>query len=245
MLQNLTLNLFRNIALTLVVSGVLNVYGIDTSIDSNSQDNGVQSACFAWNSTDLSCAVFVARQIPVLKFNSSVWNENDFYWYLAQDGLYMRDYGWMVTYKAQNLCAEVSTEAVKIIENNLNFTLNMTEYEQRYQLSGLTAVLESPEFLEYKRHYESKTECFEMISAMLPCLCLYPALATEMQDEYDPAYLTERQLSWLEDNSSSGTTCRALTQVLGDKLHHGSYLYSMALELKFFNQRNPNNILNS
>ncbi|XP_065639983.1 uncharacterized protein LOC101235754 isoform X2 [Hydra vulgaris] len=158
----------------------------------------IESAILSWTQ------IFI-NDNPGLQFLNSNWNFNDFRYYVLQDGLYMKNYSHVYT-RIPTLCSgQPNTNA---FYNRLNKTLfNISEYENFFEIKySSNDMIFSDVLNKYFEHYAQQQTCKDLVSAMLPCLCLYPTIINALipnMDQFDP--LVKK---WIEFNKSSGTTCK-------------------------------------
>mmetsp|Transcript_27565 Transcript_27565/g.72467 ORF Transcript_27565/g.72467 Transcript_27565/m.72467 type:complete len:250 (-) Transcript_27565:43-792(-) len=226
--------IFSNVCFTLV-SGL--AQGLDIS------------TCQSLAQPDTSCATYITQKsIPNLAFtNPPGWNENGFTTYIIQDGKYMAYYTNVVSKPALALCEGVlSPDAYAAVQDKLNFPFDQAWYENRYGVT-LDSQPDSQILTEYMAHYKAQSNCASMLSAMLPCLCIYPPIAKVLQSNVDaaikagkPVVTDSKAVNWLIDNASSGSTCSTIQAALNTlgagSVDAANYATSFRYELDFFNQ---------
>eukprot|EP00042_Codosiga_hollandica_P001136 m.925220 g.925220 ORF g.925220 m.925220 type:complete len:229 (-) comp128808_c0_seq1:88-774(-) len=139
--------------------------------------------------------------IHTLQFADPNWDRSAFIEYLIQDGFYLQNYSAVVSH-LHSVCGE---QAKPLYDGLHEFasTFSLDDYAQSY---GLNYTGQKPSNLlhEYFVHYEQQQTCADVISSMIPCLCVYPAIDKKISqnigpqiDTIDPAART-----WLIDNDS-------------------------------------------
>lgn len=231
------------------VSGVLDSRK-DTAGIQESGITGDPSNCRLLAPSDTSCAAYIVqRSIPNLAFtNPSEWNKQGFTTYIIQDGKYMQYYEQVVIDPVLTMCKPVlQPDVYSKVETKLSeFPFNLTYYQNRYGVV-LSSEPDSTVLTDYMNHYKAQKTCTDLLSAMLPCLCIYPPIAKVLQYNVDsskahgePVVDNTMMTTWLIDNASSGSTCStlqmALASVSSTALRVASYQGSFEFELNFFNQ---------
>ncbi|XP_047140402.1 uncharacterized protein LOC101235754 isoform X1 [Hydra vulgaris] len=194
----------------------------------------IESAILSWTQ------IFI-NDNPGLQFLNSNWNFNDFRYYVLQDGLYMKNYSHVYT-RIPTLCSgQPNTNA---FYNRLNKTLfNISEYENFFEIKySSNDMIFSDVLNKYFEHYAQQQTCKDLVSAMLPCLCLYPTIINALipnMDQFDP--LVKK---WIEFNKSSGTTCKIGQNILvdygiGDAPPLISFNKSVEFEYAVFELKSP------
>ena len=139
--------------------------------------------CLTLPTVDTTCAVYLARYaIPSLNFASPAWQQSFPNWrrYLIQDGLYMIMYPSVVVERMMNMCSNDPTIDQSILQqlnNSLSPPLDIDQYAKNYNIPGFENDPMSSELVEYRNLYMSTDNCYAHLSAMMPCLCIYPAIA--------------------------------------------------------------------
>ncbi|XP_047140403.1 uncharacterized protein LOC101235754 isoform X3 [Hydra vulgaris] len=181
----------------------------------------IESAILSWTQ------IFI-NDNPGLQFLNSNWNFNDFRYYVLQDGLYMKNYSHVYT-RIPTLCSgQPNTNA---FYNRLNKTLfNISEYENFFEIKySSNDMIFSDVLNKYFEHYAQQQTCKDLVSAMLPCLCLYPTIINALipnMDQFDP--LVKK---WIEFNKSSGTTCK-----IGQKFCDRPCRMLLISQLKYYSE---------
>jgi thiaminase len=144
---------------------------------------------------------------PALQFASPDWNEDDFHYYVLQDGLYLEYYP-KVYNRLPELCPN-QPNATKLVNKlkSTQFTYASFESELgvKYTPDDYT---KSQVLKDYIAHYESQHTCKELISAMLPCLCLYPPIVSTLANSPEEYKYVQLAKKWITFSKSSGTSCR-------------------------------------
>jgi len=222
----------------------------DTAGTQESGITGDPVNCRLLTPSDTSCATYIAQKaIPNLAFtNPSEWSAQGFRTYIIQDGKYMQYYERVVNFNVHYMCQSVlHPDVFSEVETKLSeFPFNLADYENRYGVV-LSSEPDSTVLTDYMNHYKAQKTCTDLLSAMLPCLCIYPPIAKVLQYNVNsskahgkPVVDNTMVTTWLIDNASSGSTCSTLQMALASKsptaLRVASYQTSFEFELNFFNQ---------
>eukprot|EP01126_Amoeba_proteus_P048910 TRINITY_DN5679_c0_g2_i1.p1 TRINITY_DN5679_c0_g2~~TRINITY_DN5679_c0_g2_i1.p1 ORF type:complete len:182 (+),score=29.56 TRINITY_DN5679_c0_g2_i1:63-548(+) len=125
-------------------------------------------------------------------------------------------------------------------------------YRQRFDIPFPFSHYPDPSVLTaYLEHYQNQRTCKDMLSSMLPCLCIYPPIAAQL---FSTLYFTHNPdgsllkpkasdlpltvYRWLSDNAlESGRACNLLQSALETAfggISPDPYNKSMFLELEFW-----------
>jgi hypothetical protein len=117
----------------------------------------------------------------------------------------MRDYP-DVYHRMHALCGAQSDA----LFNRLNKPFSLDDYAAFFNIADYTLHSPSDLLLSYLEHYASQTTCASMVSAMLPCLCIYPTIEAKIRTDIGDTINTIDPLAkaWMDYNKSSGTSCK-------------------------------------
>ena len=148
---------------------------------------------------------WAVANIANLQFTNPDWSAANFHEYLVQDGFYMRDYP-DVYNRMHALCGAQSDA----LFNRLNKPFSLDDYAAFFNIADYTLHSPSDLLLSYLEHYASQTTCASMVSAMLPCLCIYPTIEAKIRTDIGDKINTIDPLAkaWMDYNKSSGTSCK-------------------------------------
>ncbi|XP_065671454.1 uncharacterized protein LOC136089409 [Hydra vulgaris] len=150
---------------------------------------------------------------PGLQFLKPDWNVNDFHYYVLQDGLYLQNYP-LVYARIPTLCS--SQSKTNALYNQLSkTTFNLSDYEKHFEFKYSSNDMIFSEVLnKYFEHYAKQHTCIELISAMVPCICLYPTIIATLYQNINQFHPLVRK--WMQLNKSPGNACKIAQNVLID-----------------------------
>jgi thiaminase len=145
---------------------------------------------------------------PALQFASPDWNEDDFHYYVLQDGLYLEYYP-RVYNRLLAFCPN-QPYAVKLVNKSREKTFTLPDYEVALGVNYTSAAdhISSQVLKDYIAHYENQNTCQDLISAMLPCLCLYPPIVSTLAKSHEEYKYAQLAKKWISYNTSKGTSCK-------------------------------------
>lgn len=193
-------------------------------------------ACDKVSPIDTSCALHIAQtSITNLNFADPKWNKDDWDAYIIQDGKYLLHYKEMVTDQIEKLCKdqEGSSQFKDIVAKLNQYPFNLDDYEKNYEVD-VKGAKDTVLLQDYMKHYQAQTDCYDLLSASLPCLCIYPAVAKVVKFNNDGKGFPGSTALWVKDNASSGATCGMVQEAVGNNLKYSVYDQSMKFELEFF-----------
>eukprot|EP00008_Paramoeba_atlantica_P003188 CAMPEP_0201493162 /NCGR_PEP_ID=MMETSP0151_2-20130828/36244_1 /ASSEMBLY_ACC=CAM_ASM_000257 /TAXON_ID=200890 /ORGANISM="Paramoeba atlantica, Strain 621/1 / CCAP 1560/9" /LENGTH=201 /DNA_ID=CAMNT_0047880349 /DNA_START=213 /DNA_END=818 /DNA_ORIENTATION=- len=190
---------------------------------------------------DTTCAIFKAENnITNLQFTNPDWSQEDFETYLIQDGYYQLNYTLIVAEMGRVCQDDLPPDVLNGLVTSLNFNFSQDYYEERYQID-MESQHRSPVLFAYYSYYLSHTECRGILSSMLPCLCIYPAIAKALSFNFLGDTLPFQAQNWLDDNLNTDHYCTIVQEAVGmvGGVQARAANGSMKLEIRFFNQEAP------
>ncbi len=177
--------------------------------------------------------------VPKFNFSSSSWTEehlHDWNYFVMQDLFYLDQYDSLIEHMSE-VCRDLPTQALQRLETSLRFDFNLSEAASRYSVSHLLKSRPSRVLKEYLDHYFAQHQCLDLLSAMLPCLCLYPTLFSAIQHNtlQNQHTLPQGVRAMINDSASGGHLCAIVRSVLEDRCMAAAFEASLHFEVSFTN----------
>ncbi len=176
--------------------------------------------------TDLACVLdHVLAHTPLFLFDHPEWSINHWNYYVLQDVKYLLVYNDIVAHMAglctpddhhqqQQLVDAATLDALTAVLS-LPPTFDAPSSEARYEIPAVADTPPSRELQDYLSHYFAQTSCEAMLSAMLPCLCVYPPLYTAVQQRAITSNAPLGVRNLIDDNIAIGmAACDLVTSVV-------------------------------
>ncbi len=170
---------------------------------------GAEAAAVDCNSLDfmqnMHWTNWAVANIANLQFTNPNWNSLNFHEYLVQDGFYMREYH-TVYHHMHKLCGKRGDALFE----RLNKTFSLDDYAAFFNITDYDTHAPSALLKNYLKHYAAQESCSGIVSAMLPCLCIYPTIEAKIRTDIGDKINTIDPLAkaWMDYNKSSGTSCK-------------------------------------
>lgn len=196
----------------------------------------VSSSCMDTESPiSIYCVILTVLQLPNFRFDLDSWKPEDWNMYLVQDYKYLKDYNEVVVKNIETRCKNViPDDKLTEIVGNLSITMVAEDYEKDYGAENVETAEKAQLLEDYQQYYKSQTDCKDLVSVALPCLCIYTPIAQAVKFFSPYGERLPKVKKWVEDNASyEGTSC-AMLKAAVPEVSVAQYQQAMKMEVQFF-----------